>query len=110
MSTETSTHTADAHAEGEHGAHPSEAKYLKIALILGVLTAIEVGLYYRNLGDVNNIALLVLAGTKFALVAAYFMHLKFDHKVLRRFFVGGFILAAFVYVAYLSTLGVFGGR
>lgn len=109
MSTETA-HADEHAAHDEHGAHPSDAKYFKIALILGVLTGIEVGLYYRELGAMNNIALLTLAMAKFVLVAAYFMHLKFDSKVLRQFFAGGFLLAAFVYVAYLTTLGVFGGR
>lgn len=115
MATTNDAPAHDEHAEhsdhaGEHGAHPSEAVYVKIALILAFLTAIEVGLYYREIGALNNIALLVLALAKFVLVAAYFMHLKFDTPVLRRFFVTGFILAALVYVAYLLTLGVFIGN
>ena len=44
---------------------------------------------------------------KFAIVALYFMHLKFDNKLLRRLFVTGFVLAIFCYVVYLSTLHVF---
>jgi cytochrome c oxidase subunit 4 len=97
------------HAEGgEHGAHPTEAQYIKIALILAVITAAEVGLYYTKLQQqATNAALLVLAAIKFTMVAAYFMHLKFDNRILRRLFVTGFVLAAFCYVAYLSTLGVF---
>jgi cytochrome c oxidase subunit 4 len=97
------------HAEGgEHGAHPTEAQYIKIALILALVTAVEVGLYYTSFDQTaTNAALLVLAGTKFVMVAAYFMHLKFDNHILRRLFITGFILAAFCYVAYLTTLGVF---
>lgn len=102
------THNVDPDHGDDHVEHPSEALYVKIALILAALTAIEVGLYYRELGALNNLALLVLAGAKFVIVAAYFMHLKFDDRVLRRFFVGGFVLAVFCYVAYLSTMGVFG--
>jgi hypothetical protein len=41
---------------------------------------------------------------------AFFMHLKFDNRVLRRLFIGGFILACFVYVAYMLPLGVFVGQ
>jgi cytochrome c oxidase subunit IV len=92
---------------GEH-AHPTEAVYIRIAVILAALTAIEVGLYYTNFNQqATNGALLVLAATKFVMVAAYFMHLKFDNRVLRRLFVSGFVLATFCYLAYLSTLGVF---
>src|SRR5947209_3582121 len=95
---------------GEHGAHPTEAQYIKIALILAVATALEVGLYYMKINrGVTNAFLLALAGFKFAMVAAYFMHLKFDNHILRRLFLAGFILATFCYVAYLLTLGVFVG-
>ena len=94
---------------GDHGAHPSEAKYIKIALILGAVTAVEVALYYWSFSNeaANNAVLMVLAAVKFVIVAAYFMHLKFDNKILRRLFITGFVLASFCYVAYLLTLGVF---
>lgn len=99
---------SDAHDSG-HGLHPTEAKYIKIALILAAVTAVEVGLYYVNLGSVSgtNIALLVLAVIKFAMVAMYFMHLKFDNRVLSTLFITGLILAISVYVAALLTMGKF---
>ena len=92
----------------EHG-HPSDGQYIRIAVILAVVTAVEVALYYKSLPGVNlnNAALGVLAVTKFAMVAAYFMHLKFDNRILRRLFVSGLVLAVAVYIAYLLTLGVF---
>jgi cytochrome c oxidase subunit 4 len=93
----------------DHAGHPSEAKYIKIALILGAVTAVEVALYYWSFSNeaANNAVLLVLAAVKFVIVAAYFMHLKFDNRLLRRLFITGFILATFCYIAYLLTLGVF---
>lgn len=92
----------------EHGAHPTEAQYIKIAIILAIVTAVEVGLYYTRFSEaLTNSVLLALAAIKFVMVAAYFMHLKFDAKILRRLFVTGFVLATFCYVAYLMTLGVF---
>ncbi len=98
----------DQEAQVEHGAHPTEAKYVKVALVLAVLTAIEVALSYTGFPEpATNAALLTLAAIKFVMVAAYFMHLKFDSKLLRRLFITGFVLAASVYVAYLMTLGVF---
>ena len=97
------------HAEGgEKGAHPDEAKYVKVAVILAVVTAVEVGLYYVKFSQAaTNAFLLVLAAIKFVMVAAYFMHLKFDSRILRRLFITGFVLATFCYMAYLLTLGVF---
>ena len=92
----------------EHGLHPTEAFYLKVALILAVVTGIEVALYYTDFGvSLTNVVLLVLAAAKFVMVAAYFMHLRFDNRVLRRLFITGFVLAVFCYVAYLATLGIF---
>ena len=103
-------HHAEPHGDhGHHAGHPSEAKYVKIALILAAVTAIEVVLYYFSFSSevANNAILIALAGLKFVIVAAYFMHLKFDNKILRRLFITGFVLACFCYVAYLLTLGVF---
>ena len=97
---------ADEH--GAHGAHPTEAQYVKIALILAAVTAAEVGLFYTKFSEsLTNTILILMAAFKFVMVAGYFMHLKFDNKILRRLFITGFILAVFCYFAYLMTLGVF---
>ena len=47
-----------------------------------------------------------MAATKFALVALFFMHLRFDSVIFRRLFVTGIVLAAFVYFILLTTLHV----
>ena len=110
MSSTTSEHGHDVEDVGQpdaRHAHPSDWAYVKIALLLAAITAVEVLLYYKNLGSANNYALLILSAFKFVMVVAYFMHLKFDNKVLRRLFITGFILAVFCYIAYMSTLGVF---
>jgi cytochrome c oxidase subunit IV len=98
------------HPDAEHE-HPSDGQYVKIALILAAVTLIEVLLYYWSIPDerANNAALLVLALIKFVMVAAFFMHLRFDNRLLRRLFIAGFILAIFCYIAYLLTMGVFIG-
>jgi cytochrome c oxidase subunit 4 len=103
------TQTVDTTGHDEqHPAHPSDGLYIRVALILAVVTAIEVGLYYTDFGvDVTNGMLIVLAVVKFVMVAAYFMHLKFDQRVLRRLFLTGLFLAIGVYVAALLTFGVF---
>jgi cytochrome c oxidase subunit 4 len=91
--------------EEEHG-HPQPRQYVFIAIVLCVLTAIEVGCYYLE-GDLNDnllIAILwVLAAVKFFLVAAWYMHMKMDAPFFRRAFVGGIVLASVVYGATLLT-------
>ena len=93
-----------------HGAgheHPSTVKYVGIAVLLGIITALEVGLYYIDMPEGLLVAfLMVLAFLKFALVAAFFMHLKFDSPMLRRLFITGIILAGVVYTVVLFTLRV----
>jgi cytochrome c oxidase subunit 4 len=95
---------------GEHGAHPTDVQYMLIALFLAGLTAIEVAIsYIKGLGDAANPLLIILAATKFAVVVAFFMHLRFDNPVVRRLFVLGIILALTVYIVVFFTLGVFSG-
>ena len=90
----------------EH-AHPSPVKYVGIAVLLAIITGLEVALYYLNMPSGLLVAfLLVLAVLKFTLVAAFFMHLKFDSPMLRRVFVMGIILAGVVYTVVLFTLRV----
>jgi cytochrome c oxidase subunit 4 len=89
----------------EHG-HPGPRQYVLIAIVLCVLTAIEVGCYYLE-GDLNDnllIAMLwVLAAVKFFLVAAWYMHMRMDAPFFRRTFVTGILLASFVYGVVLFT-------
>ena len=97
----------DAVAVASGHAHPEPAQYVRIAAILAVATAIEVGIYYIDLPAKLMVAVLVgLASAKFALVAAYFMHLKFDARLLRRVFLTGVILACVVYAIALFTLNL----
>ncbi|MDQ4133371.1 MAG: cytochrome C oxidase subunit IV family protein [Actinomycetota bacterium] len=94
-------------AHQEHG-HPDEALYIKVALILAVITAAEVATYYIEglQGGALVAILLVMAVIKFALVALFFMHLRFDSPIFMRLFVLGILLAVGVYIAALSTLHV----
>ena len=108
MSSQTTEHAGAEESHTSAGTHhPSDATYIKVALILAVVTAIEVGLYYFELGEFNNAALIILSAIKFVIVAMFFMHLRFDSRILRRFFITGIVLALLVYIAYMLTLGVF---
>jgi len=105
------TETSD-HASGHE--HPSEKQYIIIALILAALTALEFGTYFSSvLPDfLNGLAipiLIILMVIKFYLVAAYFMHLKFDNPLLRRVFIAGIVLSAVVYFVMLQAFRFFSG-
>jgi cytochrome c oxidase subunit IV len=105
-------HEAPGHGDIGHPAHghPGPAKYVAIGAILAFVTAVEVALYYLDLPSGLLVALLLgLAFIKFSMVAAYFMHLKFDSLLLRRVFVTGIVLAAAVYSVALFTLDVLFG-
>lgn len=106
----TTEHAAPAVAHDEHDDHPTEKKYWVIALILAVITAVEVALSYVDLGD--GVAPLLLIGMvmKFFIVASYFMHLKFDSKMARRLFISGLSLALFCYLAMFMTFRQLGPR
>ena len=81
--------------------HPGPRAYVGVAVVLAIITALEVAIYYVE--PVKNSGLFVpfligFAVVKFVLVALWFMHLRFDNNIFKRFFITGIILA----------LGVFG--
>ena len=86
--------------------HPDAAEYVKIGLLLAVITAVEVAIYYvEALGDTLLPILLVLSALKFVLVLLWFMHLRFDNRLLTILFSTAAVLAAMLFVIVLSTLG-----
>ena len=95
---------------GEVRPHPTPQRYVMIAAILVVATAAEVGLYYLE-GEIPDgliIALLLMfAVIKFTLVASWYMHLRTDKPIFRRFFVIGIVAAISLYLIVLTTLHVF---
>ena len=78
-----------------HIVHPTPKKYVLIAIVLGILTAIEIALYYTEdiVGVFTDPILIILAVGKFIIVVGWFMHLRFENKMVNRFFTGGMILA-----------------
>ena len=110
-STDTASHSteqADNHenAAADEHKHPSDWAYIKIALILAAITAVEVFTYFEtvyNWGQLLVPSLLLMMVVKFWLVATWFMHLKFDNSIFAKMFVGGLLLAVAVYVATLTA-------
>ncbi len=119
MSTVTETHTDETTATEavEHQVvhqHPTDGQYVKIALILGAITALEVGTYFWKdiFGSEPSTTALVLSLfpmmiAKFLIVAGYFMHLKYDNPIFKRVFVFGLVLAVIVYMIAMFSFEYF---
>jgi cytochrome c oxidase subunit 4 len=98
----------DAHHDEPHDHGLSDMQYVYVALILAVMTAMEVGLSYAGLpGKIFMPALFILMAAKFWTVVSFFMHLKFDNKIFSWLFYSGLLLAVFVFVAALATFHLF---
>ncbi|GMR13528.1 MAG: hypothetical protein BMS9Abin29_1739 [Gemmatimonadota bacterium] len=84
----------------EQAGHASVGFYWTIAGILGVITAVEVAVFYIDALEPALVPiLLTLSAVKFAMVVMFFMHLKFDSKVFTGVFVAGLSIGTFVVVA-----------
>ena len=86
---------------GEH--HASDLLYVQIFILLFALTAVEVSTYFVDFGGLHLPVLLTIMVVKFAIVVAFFMHLRFDHKLFSWVFVSGLVLAVIVYGIMLTT-------
>ena len=90
--------------------HPTPRKYVNVAIILAIVTALEVAIYYvPALEGLLVPLLLFFAVIKFVMVGAYFMHLKFDSKTFRRFFITGIVLAILIFGVVLWFFFTHGG-
>ena len=88
----------DSHAEhAEGGAHASIRTYLLVAVILTVVTAIEVGTYFMPWFQQHFWVLFwvlsILSIFKFVLVVGFYMHLRYDAVFYRRVFVFPLVIA-----------------
>lgn len=94
-----------------HHHESASGTYIKIAIVLFVMTALEVLAYevarrtamplHDVVRPILNEILIVLSAAKFALVAMYYMHLKQDSKIFTGLFVFPLIIAAVVILALL---------
>lgn len=90
--------------------HPSPKEYIRIALILAFVTALEVAVYYINVPRGVLIgSLFAFALIKFVLVVMWFMHLRFDARTYSRFFTMGLAGAITLFLIVLMTYRVFQG-
>jgi cytochrome c oxidase subunit 4 len=89
--------------------HATKGTYWLIAVILGIITMLEVAVFYVPLlHEVIVPILLVLSTAKFVLVAMFFMHLKFDRPILTTLFAGGIVVATVIILAMMLLFGTIG--
>jgi cytochrome c oxidase subunit 4 len=93
--------------------HPTWSTYWKVATILTLITVAEVWVYYipsfvASRGFVPT--LLVLSAVKFFIVVAFYMHLRYDHKLFRALFTAPLIIAMTTIVALLFLFGKLAAR
>ena len=90
------------------GRHPGPKEYIRIAIILAVITAFEVVVYYlEGAQDYLIPILFFFSFIKFTLVVMWFMHLKFDSRTYARFFVMGLAGAITLFLIVLLIFQVF---
>ena len=85
--------------------HPSVGTYVTIAVVLTLITVIEVAAtYVHALTPILLPTLLILSAAKFGLVVLFFMHLRYDAKVLSSLFVGPMVIAIATVLALIALL------
>jgi len=78
--------------------------YINVGLALLVLTVVTVAAAQIDLGPMNVVLAMLIAGSKAMLVALYFMHLKYDNKLFLAIFVGGILfLVLFIVFTMFDT-------
>jgi cytochrome c oxidase subunit 4 len=88
--------------------HASVRTYVKVAVVLTLITALEVGVIsIRQLSPIIVPLLLAMSAAKFALVAMFFMHLRYDARPLTVVFVGPLLIATGLAVALMTLTGAF---
>src|SRR3954451_19524389 len=101
-------HTSDHTAVAEGHAHPTARLYIQIAVVLAIITAVEVLiLYLPNMGFEGFRPFLVpifaiLSIGKFVMVVGWYMHLKFDDPFFLRIFAFALLIALTVATAFIA--------
>ena len=91
------------------GGHATVRTYVQVALVLAVITAIEVAtLYVPGIPNVLLVtSLLLMSAVKFALVVGFFMHLRYDHNIMRSLFIGPLVIAICIILALMALFSAF---
>lgn len=88
-------------AEHEVHSHPGVWTYVGVAVVLTVLTALEVWVSVTEIAFIEAAVLpilLTLTAGKFVLVVMFYMHLKMDSRLFTWVFVAPLMLAMFMVI------------
>lgn len=100
-------HGPEDSAEHELHEHPGVGTYVVIAAVLGILTLMEVGVFYIDALDSLLLPILmVLTTAKFVLVVMFYMHLKMDSRIFTWVFAAPLALAMFLVIAMVVLFKV----
>ncbi|HEU4354522.1 MAG TPA: cytochrome C oxidase subunit IV family protein [Actinomycetota bacterium] len=100
------------HGSGRWVRHPSPREYVRIAVVLALVTAAEVAIYYLDWVHEHGLLIPLLFAfslVKFSLVVLWFMHLRFDSRTYARFFLLGIAGALTLFTAVLLMFRTFAG-
>ncbi len=102
-------HGTSAATHGGGGGHATVKTYINVAIVLAIITGVEVAtLYVPGIPNtVLVISLLLMSAVKFYLVVGFFMHLKYDHQIMRALFVGPLIIAVAIILAVMALFSAF---
>ena len=103
----------DHKAMGEVHSHPTWSTYWKVAVILTLITVVEVWVYYIPSFVASRAfvpSLLIMSAVKFFIVVMFYMHLRYDHKLFRVLFTGPLIIAVTTIIALLFLFGKISAR
>lgn len=86
----------------EH-AHPGAGTYVAVAVVLTVITAVEVAIYYLDaMRPLLVPFLLALSACKFIIVVGFYMHLKYDARLFTGLFGFGLAIAASLVLGFIA--------
>jgi cytochrome c oxidase subunit 4 len=102
-------HGTTAATHGGGGGHATVKTYVNVAIALAIITGVEVAtLYIPGIPNpVLVISLLLMSAVKFYLVVGFFMHLKYDHQIMRALFVGPLLIAVAIILAVMALFSAF---
>ncbi len=102
-------HGTTAATHGGGGGHATVKTYIHVAIVLAIITAVEVAtLYIPGIPNSMLVAsLLLMSAVKFYLVVGFFMHLKYDHQIMRALFVGPLVIAIAIILAVMALFSAF---
>jgi cytochrome c oxidase subunit 4 len=94
-------------AEHQDHEHPGMWTYVVIGIVLTILTAMEVAVFYiPALHPALVPILLTLTTGKFSLVVMFYMHLKMDSRIFAGVFIAPLMLAMFLVIALIMLFRV----